>query len=240
MVLIISFDQAIRNLGLCVLRIQKKGFDILKIDTWDMLSDGYNYKSQPKSITALNLKLKLKELDQWQMKNYPDEKLIVMTEYIFRPGTIAEVIGHMIVYHYAGEDDIKVYGKVPPAQKNQICLGGELLQYHNFAEKYKKAYDANKNHSKANFLHFISEHPDKLPKDINDINFSMRKADDVADAFMQALAMIFYGKINVNFGDNGDLLVKEDPTRKDYYGTEDDGTEKCKKRVGGPKKYRSK
>lgn len=217
MVLIFSFDQAIRNLGLCVLYIEKGNFTILKLDTWDMLQDGYNYKNQPKDITALQLKIKLKELDKWQIDNHPNEKLIIMTEYIFRPGTIAEVIGHMIVYHYSGEEDIKIYGKVPPAQKNQICLGGELLQYHNFAERYKKSYDANKQHSKANFLHFIHTYPDKLPKDVKDINFTMRKADDVADAFMQALAMIRYGKINLSFNKESDILVKTDDSRTEFY-----------------------
>jgi hypothetical protein len=237
MVLIFSFDQAIRNLGLCVLRIQKSGFDILKLDTWDMVESPYNYKNQPAHVTAKNLKLKIRELDEWQQDKYPDEKIIIMTEYIFMPGAPAQVIGNMIVYHYSGEDEdwVKIYPRVPPAQKNQICLGGESLKYYNYAEKYKKAYDANKNHSKANFLHFIHIHPEKLPKDINDINFKMSKADDVADAFLQALAMIFFGKINVAFSKDSDILISEDESRNEYGTDADHG--KGKKIVGGPKKF---
>lgn len=197
MVLIFSFDPAVKNLGFCVLKLQKGGFDILKLEVWNILSQGYTYHNQPKYITAANLKNELQLLDEWQMEEYPDEKIVVLCEYIMSQNNKIGTVADYIIYHYAGEENIKIYEKVPPALKNKLYFTDSLM-YSVFAERYSKSYDANKKHAEENFLWFCKNCKEKLPE-AKHIRLGP-KFDDLADAFMQALAMIRYGKISLDFG----------------------------------------
>jgi hypothetical protein len=207
MVLIFSFDPAVINLGFCALLIDRTGFRMIKIETWDISTQGMKWDKIPNTLLAKELKAKLRILDEWQLKNYPNEKLIVLSEYIFKPGSPAIRVGDMIVYHYEGIQDTKVYGKVPPALKNKLWFD-ESLKYEVFAQKYSTAYLANKKHAEANFLWYCKQNPDRMPTDENIV--WGKKKDDIADAFMQALAMIRFGNINLTFDNTPNTVISEE------------------------------
>jgi hypothetical protein len=115
--------------------------------------------------------------------NIDDTSLHVLIE--DQPGTLnfksTTIRDNLLMYHA----DIPIT-LVNPCHKNKLCFGSGL-EYEVFLRKYAKKYDANKQHSKANFLYIVDVWGWKnvisgVPRDC---------LDDVADAFMQAMAYHF-------------------------------------------------
>lgn len=99
----------------------------------------------------------------------------------------SSIIQNQLVYAFCGESiySIKL---ICPFYKNMVYLHKDLT-YGKFIQKYKKVYTAAKNHTKFNFIYYLTIF-DKLHliKDIKKKNH-----DDIADAFMQVIA---FNKIN--------------------------------------------
>lgn len=94
------------------------------------------------------------------------------------------VISSQLIYEYANNDRFKIK-LMYPMLKNQIYLH-EDLKHSSFISNTNNGYKANKNHTKANFLHFIEKF--KLKNKISHIK--NKNLDDIADAFMQVLTDI--------------------------------------------------
>lgn len=90
---------------------------------------------------------------------------------------------------------------VKPTLKNMIYFD-ETLRITHFYSKYINLYEANKSHTKANFLYFISVMDSKKHKDItcrkrvgkNRGKVTSKRQRDMADSFIQALAYTLFFK----------------------------------------------
>lgn len=133
-------------------------------------------------------------------------KYKVLLEYQMGPNDKSRSICSQIMYHYAPMDkgfkntyigeksnldfqkqpnvyDVEIIG---PSLKNKINLIKDK-PYSYFMQKYTKSYDANKAHSKSNFLHWI-----KTNKKENMIkNIKKNNLDDIADSVNMTLAWIY-------------------------------------------------
>jgi hypothetical protein len=125
----------------------------------------------------------------------------VLVEYQMGPNDKSRNVGSQILYHYS-TPNIEFFSAnfvsdlytpinkyqvaiVGPSLKNKICLcvGGKLSE---FIPLYAKNYDANKAHSKFNFLGWLKkQNMIHLIKNIKNKNI-----DDIADACNQAIAWI--------------------------------------------------
>ena len=127
-------------------------------------------------------------------------KATVLIEYQMGPNDKSRNIGSQILYHYSNPDinflsfnlssDIPILNDilydvhiVGPSLKNQICLiKGFELSF--FIQKYVRNYDANKAHSKTNFIKWLeNKNYTSMLK-----NIKKKYYDDIADSFMQACA----------------------------------------------------
>jgi hypothetical protein len=127
----------------------------------------------------------------------------VLVEYQMGPNDKSRNVGSQILYHYSTPDieffsanftsdlykpiDKYKVAIVGPSLKNKICLvsGGKLSD---FIPLYAKNYDANKAHSKFNFLGWLEkQNRSYLIKNIKNKNL-----DDIADACNQAIAWIHF------------------------------------------------
>jgi hypothetical protein len=125
----------------------------------------------------------------------------VLVEYQMGPNDKSRNVGSQILYHYSTPNvefcsanfvsdlytPINKYrvAIVGPSLKNKICLctGGRLSE---FIPLYAKNYDANKAHSKFNFLGWLKkQNMTHLIKNIKPKNL-----DDIADACNQAIAWL--------------------------------------------------
>ncbi len=86
---------------------------------------------------------------------------------------------------------------MPPTLKNLIKFDDDLGIEH-FYSKYVSLYEANKNHTKANFLHYMKiiqpppdweEYTCSYKKKAN-VGIPAKRKRDIADSFMQAIAYI--------------------------------------------------
>ena len=140
-------------------------------------------------------------IEQYAQNTRDDTPIQVLVEYQMGPNDKSRNVGSQILYHYSTPDigffsanfttdlykPINKYqvAIVGPSLKNKICLcaGGKLSE---FIPRYAKNYDANKAHSKFNFLGWLKkQNREHLIKNIKDKNL-----DDIADACNQAIAWL--------------------------------------------------
>lgn len=129
----------------------------------------------------------------------------VLLEYQMGPNDKSRTIGSQILYHYSNTDininsqcgeynkdclkrntfiyDIEILG---PSLKNKINLDNDK-PHSFFMKKYSKTYDANKAHSKSNFLTWVkSNNIEHMIK-----NIKKKNIDDIADSVTMTLAWIY-------------------------------------------------
>lgn len=110
----------------------------------------------------------------------PDDTTVLI-EYQMNANQKSNAIYNMIIYHYCKYEIVIM----KPALKNQITLRDDL-PLARFLGLASNNYQANKNHSKFNFLYFIHlfEHKDKIA------HIKNKNLDDIADTFMQMCAYL--------------------------------------------------
>jgi hypothetical protein len=141
--------------------------------------------------------------DQCSISSYNDVCKVLL-EYQMGPNDKSRTIGSQILYHYSNIDiniqsqnsnynidglryntnvyDIEILG---PSLKNKINLD-KYKPHSFFMKKYSKSYDANKAHSKSNFLKWV---------ELNDVehmikNIKKKNLDDMADSVTMTLAWL--------------------------------------------------
>lgn len=134
-----------------------------------------------------------------------NEPVKVLLEYQMGPNDKSRVVGSQVLFHYSNTDtdftnsmnsclsindehdskkiyDIEILG---PSLKNKINLLNNK-DHTFFMKKYSKPYNANKAHSKANFLQWIKNN--KVEPMIKNIN--KKNIDDIADSVTMTLAWL--------------------------------------------------
>jgi hypothetical protein len=136
--------------------------------------------------------------------SYDSEVCKILLEYQMGPNDKSRTIGSQILYHYSNVDiniysqsgeynkdemshntniyDIEILG---PSLKNKINLDKDK-PHSFFMKKYSKSYDANKAHSKYNFLKWVEL------KNIGFMikNIKKKNLDDIADSVTMTLAWL--------------------------------------------------
>lgn len=177
---IISIDVATKSLAIGIYEVDTNNENIDKkiipihLNVYD-LTKNYNDKMSI-GQKAFELKKILNNLDAFLSQNTK-----VLIEYQMNANQKSNAIYNMLVYHYCNYEIITM----KPALKNQIFLRDDLT-LSRFLAYANNNYQANKNHSKFNFLYFIHlfKH-ENLIKHIKNKNL-----DDIADTFMQMCAYI--------------------------------------------------
>lgn len=95
---------------------------------------------------------------------------------------ISSTVQDQLTFYYS-DSDVTI---VKPKRKNEHCFANQL-KHEVFLAKYKKAYDANKAHTRANFAYFAKIF------NVDTTHFPRANMDDVADAFMQTIAYHYGG-----------------------------------------------
>lgn len=156
---------------------------------------------------ASRLSAYLKMVDFTYIESVPGEKYKVLLEYQMGPNDKSRCVCSQILYHYVNMDmafsnsnvsipkesinliqcpiifDIEIIG---PSLKNKINLNKEQ-PYSYFIQKYTKSYDANKAHSKSNFLHWVNQkNCEEMIK-----NIKKKNLDDISDSVTMTLAWLF-------------------------------------------------
>lgn len=156
-------------------------------------------------LRTSRLKAYLTMIDRQYMKQIcaKNKKIKVLLEFQMGFNDKSRNVCSQILYHYSATDtgfkrsnlddwemweddclyDVEIVG---PSLKNKInFVEGKDLSY--YMEKYSKRYDANKNHSKDNFLHWVKSHGyDDMIK-----NIKKKNLDDIGDSFNMAVAWLF-------------------------------------------------
>jgi hypothetical protein len=113
----------------------------------------------------------------------PGERHRVLVEYQMGPNAPARTVATALVTLFA-DDDVVIVG---PSLKNKVAVCDEG-QYYRFAERYARAYDANKAHTKYNFARleaaFGSGIPASRPPGLR---------GHIADSVMQVLGHLAHG-----------------------------------------------
>ena len=175
---ILSFDCANRSLAVCCVNLQEK----IKLNMIKVIDVTKQDKVDTIQRTHL-LKQCLVNIDKEIGDVKPD---IVLVEYQMSANDKSRCVSNQIVYHYSCLEGTNVH-LVGPTLKNKVCLSDDdSLKHSTFMSKYSSKYTANKNHSKANFLHWIDSNNNRnYIKEIKKKNL-----DDAADAFMQILGWL--------------------------------------------------
>jgi len=175
------------------------------------LIPGEKLKDTSPILRASRLKSYLTMVDEVYLKKYfnplSGEKYKVLLEYQMGPNDKSRSVCSQILYHYAPLDigfkkthidnnqnnsciignsviyDVEIIG---PSLKNKINLIKN--QHHSFfIKKYAKSYDANKAHSKSNFLQWVKTK--KVEYMIK--NIKKKNIHDIADSATMTLAWIY-------------------------------------------------
>jgi len=108
---------------------------------------------------------------------------LFLLEYQMGPNVQSNMISSQLLYHFSKYSDaeIKIIG---PSLKNKVYIGGDEAKYHNFLERYKTLYAANKNHTKHNFLKLMTylDTHDKIT------HIKKKNIDDIADSVIMSIA----------------------------------------------------
>lgn len=127
------------------------------------------------------------------------ERPIVLMEYQMGPNDKSRTVSHQILAWYAVRCRIAI---VNPTLKNQTHKGSTAFlnrwsgfndwpQHGDFIAKYADTYSANKAHTKACMLYWMKHHASADESAIiQAVINSVKKCDDIADAFMQFAAWI--------------------------------------------------
>jgi hypothetical protein len=215
---ILSFDCANRSLAICYMTINENLHEDIqnKLSEFDKSSDISNQEHVLKMINpcitlidnhvkihllkvfdltkkkkcaseerAVLLKQRLKEIDEMIIHHgYPTQVLI---EYQMVSNDKSRCVSQQILYHYTDLFNNCPVFIVGPTLKNKIYFA-KHLEHSIFMEKYVRNYTANKNHTKANLLHWL-----KLFKQEHFLKgVAKRNIDDIADAFMQIFGWLYY------------------------------------------------
>lgn len=131
--------------------------------------------------TEISRTLALKSaLDGANFQMTPDTLVLVEKQPPTKNTPSTGIMYQLLLYFAAYKLEI-----ISPRKKLQICFSGEL-EYGNFVAKYSRSYEANKAHSKANFLYFLRIFGmEYIISGVKKKNY-----DDLADAFMQCIAYI--------------------------------------------------
>jgi hypothetical protein len=155
----------------------KHSIQVIDADTFDLLDGG--------KMSDSDMITRIKGLCEYVDKKinpmisiYPKDKITVLIEQQM-PGTPAISIASGLATIFSPYYGYNTY-MVCPSLKNK-CNLSEQGEYHIFAKKYKKSYDANKAHTLQNLL-FLESVFDF------DINLSRNMKGHVADCVMQTLA----------------------------------------------------
>jgi hypothetical protein len=130
-----------------------------------------------------------------------NDDIHILLEYQMGPNDKSRNVCSQILYHYSGTDSNfnnsnSNIEKIPDLYKYTIEIIGPSLKnkinfdidkpYSYYTTKYVKLYDANKNHSKDNFLYWINKkNMNYMIKDIKKKNL-----DDIADSVNMTLAWL--------------------------------------------------
>lgn len=148
------------------------------------INDGAKVKETSGVSKAAALKAVLTNLDAAIV----DSNVTVLVEYQMNANHTANAIFNMILYHYAGRYPVEV---IKPSWKNTLALHPQLT-LSAFLATCSSNYKANKSHSRANMLFFLTMIDRmELLADIKKANY-----DDIADTLMQALAYHKKNKID--------------------------------------------
>ncbi len=147
-------------------------------------------------LRASRLKGFLTMIDE-KIKNYDNIKILL--EYQMGANDLSRNICSQILYHFADTDanysaantssnktikkkyDIEIVG---PSLKNKVNL---VKDHSEFTKKYSNNYNANKAHSKCNFLYWINLYGyNYLIK-----NIKKKNLDDISDAFNMGLVWFY-------------------------------------------------
>lgn len=147
------------------------------------INGGAKVKETTGAAKAAALKSVLLTLDEELssfLQNSPRRDVIVLIEYQMNANHGANAIFNMIVYHYADRYPVEV---IKPSWKNTIALH-PALTLSTFLGSCSSNYQANKSHTRANMLYFLSM------IDCMDLLSQIKKCnyDDIADTLMQAIA----------------------------------------------------
>jgi hypothetical protein len=198
---ILSFDCANRSLAVCYADIDT--------NIYDNIADAMEEKDIEKVAALINNYINIKILKVFDLTKGKKcttiersillkacltdlDKLIgaehdcVLVEYQMSANDKSRCVSQQIVYHYTGCAPVYLVG---PTLKNKISFHPSM-DHGSFMAKYASKYTANKNHSKKNFLHWCKLFgQEECIKGI-----AKKNLDDVADAFMQILGWLEYGK----------------------------------------------
>lgn len=178
--IILSFDCANRSLAACALSGDNK---IILLKVFD-LTEG---KICDTIKRARLLKICLTSIDS-MLENTPPSRVLV--EYQMSANDKSRCVSQQIVYHYSTLTEVSLVG---PSLKNKVCFSTDTsLNHSTFMEKYSSKYTANKNHSKANFLYWLSLN--NCTNILADNLIQKKNIDDAADAFLQIFGYLQYGQ----------------------------------------------
>ncbi len=173
----LSFDCANRSLAVCY-ATHNQEYTIHFANVYDVTKTTTKTEKR-----ALLLKRCLNKIDA-ELKNAGLFWDVVLIEYQMSANDKSRCVSNQILYHYAEYKTVLV----GPSLKNKVHFAPEL-RHNRFIEKYASKYTANKNHTKANFLHWIEENN---RKDLI-ANIKKKNIDDLADAFMQIVGFVQCG-----------------------------------------------
>lgn len=213
--LIISFDCAVKTLGVAVVEYNDNWYNEIQILIRDksldkkVLLEKINEKVDNINIIILETVCIANTKDILQkrllgLKNYVNklnerineylkinnkilniEKTIVLIEKQNPSNPISVSISHCLLYEYSTYKSVLQGASV----KNKVELDPEK-SYGYFIEKYSNTYTSNKKHSINNFEYYMKIFKkEDLVKDI-------KKKDDVADAFNQILGYLYFKSKN--------------------------------------------
>lgn len=101
-----------------------------------------------------------------------------------KSGTVCD----QLVGYYCSRAQVKI---IPPSWKQKVWFGDLNIQY--FLENSTRSYNANKAHSKANFVHWCEiSRQNRILKGLNS-----RHLSDIGDAFMQILGWFEFGQYSL-------------------------------------------
>jgi len=202
------------NICRCVLKYLTKINKILKniifpifLDVVDLVPN-QKVKETTVILRSARLKSYLNFMDSYIKNLHITDSIPVLLEYQMGPNDKSRNVGSQLLYHYSaldfgykssttetttpdGAQESKNEAKciysveiVGPTLKNKINLD---KPYSFYAAKYVKAYDANKAHSRDNFIYWM-KYIDKT-----DMYKSIKKKniDDIADSVNMTLAWVF-------------------------------------------------
>ncbi len=150
------------------------------------VTDGKTAKSVDAFTKARSLKQHMREIVELMNQTAKDEKPTLLIEYQMNANDKSRAVYNQLVYEFCDLCDIVC---MPPALKNTVYLN-KALRYGEVLNVSGANYQANKNHSKYNFMYYLCVTKQlHLLKGVKSKNY-----DDIADTFMQMVAHLVRAK----------------------------------------------